>query len=333
MANAMGRRRQSNLNLPPRLHIKSGSYYYVTTDKPRKWIKLGKDKGEALRQWAEIEAGGAGDSSTSLATLIDDWMTTEGYLALSPNTRRQYGSVIRQIKDVFSDFPSVTDIKPRHIAQWQDGHKSKVMANTGKSIITTVLKLAIRRGIIERNPATEVENITVKRRTRYITDDEYRAIREHSTPVLRAAMDLSYVTGARIGDVLAIRLRDIGADGLTIRQGKTGKLQMFAWNSALVQAIDNAKAIKRAVGSLFLLCTLRGQAYKYAQINEWWVKARIAAGIDDVHFHDIRGKAATDGKRAGIDYQALLGHTTKAMSDSYIKLEDAQIVEPMARVL
>ncbi len=217
---------------------------------------------------------------------------------------------------------------------WQDCHPSKVNANTGKSIITTVLNIAVRRGMINRNPAKEVENLTIKRRKRYITDDEFLKIREHASPALRAAMDISYVTGARIGDVIHIRLSHITDEGLLIRQGKTNKLQLFKRNDALDTVIANAKAIKRPVrSSLFLLCTLRGQQYKYAQMNEWWIAARTKAGIPDVHFHDIRGKSATDAKRSGIDYQALLGHTTKAMSDSYIKLEDAQIVEPLRTIL
>ena len=55
MTSTMGRRRQSNLDLPPRMHLKSGTYYYVTTDKPRKWISLGKDLNDARRKWADIE--------------------------------------------------------------------------------------------------------------------------------------------------------------------------------------------------------------------------------------------------------------------------------------
>ena len=330
MTNTMGRRRRSNLDLPPRMHLKAETYYYVTTDKPRKWIRLSKDLDEARRLWADLEAGP--ESKNTLAALIDEWMAGEAFEALSFNTRKVYKSAAKQLKAVFAEF-SVTDIKPHHVAQWQDGHTSKVMANTGKSILTTVLNIAIRRGMIERNPAKEVENITVQRRKRYITDEEYIAIREKATPVLRVAMDLSYVTGARIGDILAIKLSNITPDGLTIRQEKTDKLQLFQRNAALDKVIESAKAIKRPVRGLYLLCTLRGQPYKYLQLNQWWIKARTDAGIDDVHFHDIRGKSATDAKRAGMDYQALLGHTTKAMSDSYIKLEDAQLVAPMARVL
>lgn len=334
MATTMGRRRQSNHDLPPRMHIKSETYYFVTTTIPRKWIKLGKDKAEALRQWAEIMARETADTSASLASLIDGWMETDDYKWLSYNTQKIYRSVIKQLKATFEGFVTVADIRPHHVAAWQDGHHSKVMANTGKSILTTVLNLAIRRGIIDRNPAKEVENITVQRRKRYITDDEYRAIRDKAHPVLRAAMDISYVTGARIGDILDIKLSHISDDGLLLRQEKTKKLQLFRRNEALDQVITNAKSIKRPVrGMHYLLCTMRGQQYDYQQLNQWWIKAREEAGIQDAHFHDIRGKSATDAKRAGIDYQALLGHTTKAMSDSYIKLDDAQIVDPMTRVL
>lgn len=331
MRSTMGRRRQTNLDLPPRMHLKGETYYYVTTDKPRRWIRLGKDLIDARHQWAKLEAGENGNAT--LTSLIDEWMLSPAFADLSANTRKAYKCAAGQLKEVFAEFDSVADIKPHHVAMWQDNHKSKVMANTGKSILTTVLNIAIRRGLIERNPAKEVENLTVARRKRYITDEEFTAIRDKAHPVLRAAMDLSYVTGARIGDVLDIRLSHITGDGLLIRQGKTNKLQLFKRNAALDLAIENAKTIKRPVRGLYLLCTMRGQQYDYQQINLWWVKARTEAGVEDVHFHDIRGKSATDAKRAGLDYQALLGHTTKAMSDSYIKLEDAQIVEPMTRVV
>lgn len=331
MTNTMGRRRQSNLDLPPRMHLKSETYYHVSTTLPRQWTKLGKDLNEARKKWAELESDD--NSGVTLAFLLDEWMLGKDFAKLSANTRKQYSSVAKQLKITFGGFSSVADIKPHHVAQWQDGHPSRVNANTGKSILTTVLNIAIRRGLIERNPAKEVENLTVDRRKRYITDEEYIAIRSKAHPVLRAAMDISYVTGARIGDIIDMKLSHISTEGLLVRQEKTDKLQLFKRNSALDLVIEQAKAIKRPVRGLYLLCTMRGQQYDYQQLNQWWIKAREEAGVEDVHFHDIRGKSATDAKRAGLDYQALLGHTTKAMSDSYIKLDDAQIVEPMARVI
>jgi len=85
------------------------------------------------------------------------------------------------------------------------------------------------------------------------------------------------------------------------------------------------------VRGLYLLCTNKGQPYSYTTLNTWWLEAVEKSGIKDVVFHDIRGKSATDAKRSSIDYQALLGHTSKSMSDRYIKLEEAQRVESLQR--
>jgi integrase len=42
--------------------------------------------------------------------------------------------------------------------------------------------------------------------------------------------------------------------------------------------------------------------------------------IDDATRRDLRAQAATDAAAEGLDYQALLGHSSKRMSDRYLKL-------------
>jgi len=330
MNTPMGRRRQTNLDLPPHMHVKAGTFYYVTSTTPRKWISLGKDMIVARKKWAALENGT--DQDASVPALVDAYLESAAFAELAANTRKQYKSVAAQLKDVFESV-SVVDVKPHHVAQWLDNHKSPVNANTGRSVLVNAFNIAIRRGMIERNPAKEVENLTVKRRDRYLTDAEYQAIRAEANPVLRAAMDVAYVIGARISDVLSIKLSQWTADGLMIRQKKTGKLQLFERTQALEKAIENAKKIDRPVRGLYLLCTKDGRPYAYNTVSNWWRIARDKAGVTNAHFHDIRGKSATDAKGKGQDYQALLGHTTKAMSDSYIKLEEAQRVEPLKKML
>ena len=51
--------------------------------------------------------------------------------------------------------------------------------------------------------------------------------------------------------------------------------------------------------------------------------------MEDAHFHDIRAKAATDAKAQGMDYQGLLGHSSQAMSDRYVKLREISRVETL----
>ena len=54
MASPMGRRRQSNLDLPARMYFRRGRYYWGHDN-----IALGADKRVALHRYAELETGGA----------------------------------------------------------------------------------------------------------------------------------------------------------------------------------------------------------------------------------------------------------------------------------
>jgi integrase len=265
-----------------------------------------------------------------LSHLIDVWLAMPNELTAS--TMRCYSSVAGQLKAVFCD-AKVEAIRPHHIAAWLDNHSSRARANLGKALLSNVLDLAVRQGMIDRNPAREISRLEIKPRTRYLTDAEFLAIRSEAVAVLRAAMDISFVTGARISDVLAIRVQDWTTDGLTIRQKKTKKLQLFKRTPILEEVIDQARRIQRPVRGLYLLCTQKGQPYKYSTLLSWWERATTRAKVEDAHFHDIRSKAATDGKAEGVDYQALLGHASKAMADRYLKIESAQVVEPRAKVL
>ncbi|MDR3300320.1 MAG: tyrosine-type recombinase/integrase [Candidatus Accumulibacter sp.] len=328
MNRPMGRKRQANHDLPPRLHKKGKAYYYVTSTKPRQWIPLGSDLPAARVKWAELENGPKDESL--LSVLIEEWLVSEHFNSLAAKSRSGYIGIARQVLGFFAG-ARVADIRPHIIAQWMDAHPSKNRANFGKSLLSNVLTVAVRRGLIDRNPALEIKRHSVPRRTRYITDDEFKQIREHANAVLRAAMDISYITAARISDVLAIKLKDWTPEGLYIHQKKTKKFQLFERNEHLERVIEAAKRIPRPVRGMYLLCTRQGQPYSYGAMHTWWVEAVKKSGVKDVVFHDIRGKSATDAKRSGIDYQALLGHASKTMSDRYIKLEEAQRVESLQR--
>lgn len=328
MQSPMGRKRQANFGLPPKMHIKSGTYYYVTNDKPRKWINIGKDKGKAKLEWARLESSSY--SQDSISVLIDEWLSTDEFAARPVNTKKVYNSVSKQLKAVFGDTP-VQAITPGLIAQWMDNHHSKTQANMGKSVLSSVMKVAVRYEKINHNPCNEISVHCIEGRKRYITDDEFIRIRSHANDTLKAMMDIAYLTSSRISDVLAIRLSAWSSDGLLVRQIKTKKLQLYARTPELEKAIDQAKSIPRPFRGLFLFCTSTGKQYHQNTVRGWWVSARELAGVEDVHFHDIRGKSATDAEDEGEDYQALLGHSTKAMSDKYLKIEKPQKVNPRKR--
>jgi integrase len=327
----MGRRRKSNLDLPPRMHLKSGTYYYVTSSSPRKWIPLSKDLSEARIKWAEQENGSI--SINTIGKLIEDYFNSDKFKKTADGTQRMYRSVSKQVIGFFGN-TDVSAITTGVIAQFMDGMESKAQANIGKAVISNALSLAVRYDMLQHNPAKEIERHKLEPRMRYVTDEEFRKIRDCANPVLRSAMNISYITGARISDVLAIKMSDWTEKGLIIRQIKTKKLQLFERTPELEEVIAEARKIPRTIrGISYLLCSNRGQMYSTSTLRDFWIEARDKAGVKDVRFHDIRGKSATDAKHDGQDYQALLGHSTRAMSDRYIKIEEAQKVAPRKRSL
>jgi integrase len=62
-----------------------------------------------------------------------------------------------------------------------------------------------------------------KKACRYISDDEYTRLIEAASPTLRVTINMAYLTGQRIGDVLKIKQSDISPDGITVIQEKPAK--------------------------------------------------------------------------------------------------------------
>lgn len=330
MISLMGRKRTSNHNLPPRMHKKGDMYYYVTSTAPRKWIKLDENLGKARVKWAQIENGGV-LSGSAFPVVLQEWLCGEQYLKLAPLTKKTYQTLIYVLPTVF-DGP-MEAIKPVHVAQFMDAYPSKSQANIGRVILGNVFDYAIRRGLVDCiNPAKAIKKHVIAGRTRHLTDAEFNAIRDKANDSVKVAMDIAYLTGARISDVLKIRFTDLQEDGLFIEQHKTKKRQLFTWTESLSEVISLARKIPRPVKNItHLLCTRVGKAYSYAAFYQVWSIAVANAGISDVHFHDIRGNAATEAKKQGQDYQAILGHASKSMSEKYIKAREIETVQTVKR--
>lgn len=306
------------------MHLSDGCYYHVSSFAGRKWTKLDKDLAKARIQWAQVESGGS--IATGLfSTALDEYLVSKGFLALAPSTRKQYESVATKVREFFKG-AMLSAITPAHIAIWMDNHPSNVQANTGKAIINNVFTAAVRHGLVNANPAKQISNNRVLDRDRVLTEAEFKAIYQEAMPHIQIAMDIGYLTGSRIQDILDIKLQDVTAEGIYIQQGKTKKKMLFMPSAALDQAITRARNLPRPIRGMHLLCDHSGKPYPYATFWRHWTAATTAAKVVDAHFHDIRAKAAMDAKELGLDYQKLLGHANQAMSDKYIKTKSVQKV-------
>ena len=144
---------------------------------------------------------------------------------------------------------------------------------------------------------------------------------------MRAIMDICYLTGQRIGDVLSIKYSDLSDEGIAFIQEKTSTRLTVAWSPDLRTAVDTAKSLHQSVKGMTLFHTRDGGKYSYSTIQTWWVRAKKYSGIENAHIHDIRAKSATDAKKQGVDSMALLGHKSESVHQRYLRHKESPVVQ------
>lgn len=302
--------------LLPRMHFKSGRYYHI---KRNRWKSLSTNYHEALRQYAEMESPRSDWSDLVTMTYAD-------FTGLADNTLSQYQGVRARIVHGFSDF-APHEVTSTHVTQFLELYRTTPnIANRMLSVLRQVFDKGVRTGACDFNPAHGVKRFPEAKRDRLLTDQEYAAIHAQANAVVKAVMDVCYLTGQRVGDVLAIRRDQITADGIEFRQQKTGQRLVVAMTHDLDSVIRAAKRL-RSVPCAYLFHP-RGKAtpYSYRAIRDAYERARRAAGVQDTTLHDIRAKSLTDLKRAGGDATALAGHRMESTTLRYLRGKEIPVV-------
>lgn len=323
------RPKSSGKDLPPRMlrrtkRLKSGAiwvgYYYNGKDEQgkRKEYPLGTDLNEAKRKWAEFECVPAA-VDTSLMRFIFDRYEKNIVPTKAPRTQKDNLEAIRQLR-VFDSAP-INALTPQHIAQYRDKRSAKVRANREISLLSHIFNMAREWGYTSKeNPAKGIKKNTEKPREFYADAQIWDAVYSVASQELKDAMDLAYLTGQRVADVLKMMELHIVDGALEVDQGKTGKklrilIEVDGVRSQLGLLLDRIRA--RKVRSLYLIATPEGQRLYKWTLRTRFDKARIDAAaahpslakrIGEFQFRDIRPKAASEIADL-TNASKLLGHT------------------------
>jgi integrase len=331
--NEMGRPRKYNRDLPERVYIQHGTYYYVPWRGSK--IRLGRDFVSAMTRWAEVTGKSRAPAlDASLGTIIDAYIR-EVLPTKAPRTQQDYLVAVRLLRQAFGHMQPA-DIAPHHIYAYMDARAAPVRANREKALLSGIFHLAIRKGIKTENPCRLVKRNRERPRDRLVEDHEIATWRKHAGPLLNAYVDLKLLTGQRQGDLLRLTRSADKANGLHIDISKTNRKVIFHWSPELRGTIDGIYALPRRVSCLALFPASRGKrrgaALTQAGFKSLWQRAMnayVAAGGTRFTEHDLRGKVATDARAQGRDAQTLLQHRTSAQTDAYIKVRQVEVIKPL----
>ncbi len=334
----MNRRRTANKDLPQRVYVKSGAYFFVpvqpmlnpATKKVQAWIKL-----------CRVEDGKSA-MLTELAKLIDGPQVVAGGMPFlcadfrkhklgkySKEVQEQYSQYLVVIADEFEEFHA-SEVTTKDFADFLH-ERFGAMPNTAQKYAGLARKLfkhAIsRHGLRQDNPIDQLDmaDFETGRREVLLSHADVAAVRAHgmmskprkdtgkqlptaSGPMFACIIDMTYLLWARAIDIRMLREDQIEGGKIRIQASKTkkssGKIVDFTITSQIQEVIDRARAIKAGYGvvSDYLFPSQEGTPYTKSGLFSMWTRARERAGIVDtglVWFKDLRALGATDALKAG----------------------------------
>lgn len=345
---AMGRRPTKNLNLPPRMRARASSsgrifYYYDTGGRPRREIPLGADYVLAVQEWTKLQQNATAPLTVMFRHVAERY-AREIVPTKAKRTQKDNGRELAELLAFFDNPPAPLDaIRPLHVRQYLDRRReAPIRANREKALLSHVWNKAREWGYTDReNPCRGVQGFEENGRDVYVEDAVYAAVYTKADAMVRDAMDLAYLTGQRVADVLAAARSDLRDGMLHLRQGKTGKRLRIKVAGELAGLIDRilARQYPGNVRSLRLVVAENGQPLAYSGFAQRFQKARELAAkanpeqapsILRFQFRDLRAKAGTDSADAGGigRAQRQLGHASVTMTEHYVRNRLGDKVEP-----
>lgn len=308
----------------------------------------------AAKRWAakfegEIEEGDAGitleGQKHSLSDAIKQYR--EQLLPdLRPETRRKYEQHLDFWEPKLGHL-RLFDCRPEKIATVRDEltatGKAPATVNRYMATLAAVFAATVKRWHwLQVSPMQQIAKPVERNSgTRYLSDDELQrllaACRESTSPDLYLAVVLSITTGARQGEILGLRWRDVDlstgvlylrADADTVTKGSVRSVPIAAVALPLLKSRQEAqqKAQEGKVQQIRdrgLVFPSRVSRMQPVLLHRPWTTAVNRAGIESFRWHDLRHSAASFLAKSGaslIEIGAILGHKSANTTKRYSHL-------------
>lgn len=238
----------------------------------------------------------------TLSNLIDIY-GIQGYRSLE--------SLKSRVKPLYKFFEgrllsSVTtgDLTAYATARIKDG-KSTTTINREFALLRRAMHLAKHDNKIPQLPYFPMfrENNV---RTGVVTPAQFRYILRHLPTRYVGFVQMAWLTGRRKGELLKIRVGDLGTDGINVpgSNTKNGQVSFIPWTPDLHSVVTTH--LKQYAGEELLFDNMAG-------FDRAWKKACEKAGFPGLLFHDLRRSVASDLVQAGVDIPTAMrvtGHKT-----------------------
>ena len=244
----------------------------------------------------------------------------------------------------------LSEIRPQDVEAFRaerkklDGKPASIQTvNHDHIALKHCLNVAIRRGLLQSNPASKVPMPNPNNeRDRVLSDEEWAKLYHTAKPHLRPVLLTAYQLGQRFSEIVGltwdrvdvkrgfITLRSLDTKTKTARQvPMTPDVKLTLQRLAKVRSLTTATT----GGALRHVFTYKGQPLQ--RVSRSFKTALTEAGIIDFRFHDLRHCASTNLRRAGVDTATamkIVGHKSEKMWKRYNAIEERDLTQAAQKV-
>jgi integrase len=237
-------------------------------------------------------------------TLVTLYRASPDYQKLAVSTKRNWGPWLDRIASYFGElsiaqFDRSEKIRPI-IRQWRNKYADTPRtADIALQVLSRVLSHAVDPlGKLAGNPCEGIKLLYSSNRSEIVwRDADIAAIKKVCSAEIAHAIDLAAATGLRLGDLLRLSWSHIQDDAIVISTAKSNHKRQ-----AIIPLYDGLRDVLARIPkrSTTVLTSSLGRPWTTSGFGVSFHRAKIAAGIGDLHFHDLRGTAATRFYIAGL---------------------------------
>lgn len=269
----------------------------------------------------------------TLQQIIDGYQKSSAFAKLAQRTKADYLGHLDKIAVAkltkngpeFATYPldAVESPKIRKLLlDWRDtlAKRSPRQADATLGVLRIILEWARDRGMIAHNHATRPKKVyKADRSTKLWLPEHIEAFRKVAKPELVLALEVALWTGQRQADVLTVPWKAYQDGRLRFVQGKRKRQVDMPVYSHLRAILD---ALPRRGDDEPILTTSKGVSWTVKPrpvfFQHSWRQATLSAGLDGLHFHDIRGTTCTMLSDAGCtpsEIASMLGWTPGTVNE------------------
>jgi integrase len=298
-------------------------YYHRMTGRP-----LSGEPGSVsfLSDYVAAEKILANRHTGTFNNLVRDFTLSPEFEKLAASTRVEYRRMLTKAETKFGTMP-IAALDDPGVRQDFMTWRATVARSSGDreadnrlSVVSSMLSWAKENGRVLHNHVAGFRRLHKVDRSEMIwLQGQIEAFMKVAPLELQRALILALHTGQRQADLLCLSWNNYDGKVISLRQGKTKRRVDIPCTAALQRMLDGLDRDTNLV-----LTTKTKLPWKARYFKAQWEAATRAAGIKDLHFHDLRGTAITMLAEAGCStpqIAAITGHSLKTVTtilDKYL---------------